>query len=77
MAISILKTMQFYAYSLIQLLIEPGLFFRELAQKTDKKKTLKRAIGFMVICSLFFAGASLLTGVYAKSVFQMAVNDLR
>ncbi len=73
MAISILKTMQFYAYSLIQLLIEPGLFFRELAQKTDKKKTLKRAIGFMVICSLFFAGASLLTGVYAKSVFQMAI----
>ena len=66
---SILKALQFYAFSLIQLLIEPGLFFRELAQKT----TIKRATGFMVICSVFFAGASLLTGVYAKSIFQMAI----
>jgi hypothetical protein len=66
---SILKALQFYAFSLIQLLIEPGLFFRELAHKT----TMKRATGFMVICSVFFAGASLLTGVYSKSVFQMAI----
>ena len=69
MAKSILEALQFYAYSLIQLLIEPGLFFRELDQKT----TGKRAIGFMVICSIFFAVASLLTGVYDRSVFQMAV----
>ena len=69
MAKSILKALQFYAYSLIQLLIEPGLFFRELPQKT----TAKRAIGFMVICSIFFAVASLLTGAYDRSVFQMAV----
>jgi len=66
---SILKALQFYSFSLIQLLIEPGLFFRELAHK----KTMKRATGFMVICSIFFAGASLLTGVYSKSVFQMAI----
>ena len=69
MAKSILDALQFYAYSLIQLLIEPGLFFRELGQKT----TVKRAIGFMVICSIFFAVASLLTGNYDRSVLQMAV----
>jgi len=28
---STLKSWQFYSYSLIQLLIEPGLFFKELA----------------------------------------------
>lgn len=66
---SILKSWQFYSYSLIQLLIEPGHFFRELPEKT----TLRRALGFMVICCGFFAFASLLTGAYSKSVHVMAI----
>ena len=64
-----LKNGQFYAYSLIQLLIEPGLFFTELPKKTS----MGRALGFMVICCGFFAIASLLTGVYARSVWIMGV----
>ena len=52
---STLKSGQFYAYSMIQLLIEPGLFFKELSGRTS----LGRALGFMVICSSFFAIASL------------------
>jgi len=66
---STIKSGQFYAYSLIQLLIEPGVFFKELAEKT----TLRKALGFMVICSVFFAIASLLTGAYSKSVWIMGV----
>jgi len=65
---SFLKTGQFYASSVIQLLIEPGLFFWELPEKI----TLKRTLGFMMICSVFFAGASLLTGDYSRSVWKMA-----
>ncbi|MCK5695696.1 MAG: hypothetical protein KAH62_03695 [Desulfobacula sp.] len=65
---STLKTWRFYSYSLIQLLIEPGLFFKELAEKT----TLRRTLGFMVICCGFFAGANLLTGAYSKPVWIMA-----
>jgi len=63
------KAWQFYAYSLIQLLVEPGLFFKELAEKT----TFKRALGFMVIGSVFFSVASLLTGAYSKPVWIMAI----
>jgi hypothetical protein len=66
---SALKSWQFYSYSLIQLLIEPGLFFRELAEKT----TLRRTLGFMVICCGFFTGASLLTGAYSRPVWIMAI----
>lgn len=66
---STLKSWQFYSYSLIQLLIEPGLFFKELSGKT----TLRRTLGFMVICCGFFAGASLLTGAYSKLVWIMAI----
>ncbi len=65
---STLKNWRFYSYSLIQLLIEPGLFFKELVEKT----TLRRTLGFMVICCGFFAGASLLTGAYSKPVWIMA-----
>lgn len=64
---STLKVCKFYSYSLIQLLIEPGEFFKELAEKT----TLRRAAGFMVICSVFFAVASLLTGYYSRPVWIM------
>ncbi len=66
---SAIKSWQFYAYSIIQLLIEPGVFFKELAEKTTVKKTL----GFMVICCSFFAMASLLTGTYFRSVWIMAI----
>ncbi|MCK5164304.1 MAG: hypothetical protein KAQ72_11325 [Desulfobacula sp.] len=66
---STLKSCQFYSYSLIQLLIEPGHFFRELGEKT----TVRKALGFMVICSVFFAIASLLTGAYSKPVWIMAI----
>ncbi|MBT3487979.1 MAG: hypothetical protein HOG03_22155 [Desulfobacula sp.] len=65
---SLLKAWQFYSYSLIQLLIEPGQFFKELAGET----TLKRSFGFIAICSIFFAVASLLTGAYSKPVWIMA-----
>ncbi|MFH2092382.1 MAG: YIP1 family protein [Pseudomonadota bacterium] len=66
---SMLKIWQFYAYSLIQVLIEPGAFFKGLADKTTFRKTL----GFMVICSVFFAVASLLTGAYSKPVWIMSI----
>ena len=66
---STLKSWQFYSYSLIQLLIEPGQFFRELAENT----TLKRTLGFMVICCGFFSIASLLTGAYSRPVWIMAI----
>ena len=64
-----LKAWQFYSYSLIQLLIEPGQFFKELAENT----TLKKTLGFMVICCSFFAMASLLTGAYSRPVWIMAI----
>ncbi len=64
-----LKIWQFYSYSLIQLLIEPGQFFKELTEKT----TLKRALGFMVLCCCFFAMASLLTGAYSRPAWIMAI----
>ena len=55
---------RFFAYALIQLLIEPGLFFRELAEKTRPR----RAVEFIGICCLFHALASLLTGAYSQPV---------
>ena len=59
---------RFYAYALIQLLIEPGLFFRELVEKTRPR----RAAEFMVICCMFYTLASLLTGAYSQPVRIMA-----
>jgi len=64
-----LKAWQFYSYSLIQLLIEPGLFFKEFSEKT----TLRKTLGFMLICCAFFSGASLLTGSYSRPVWIMAI----
>ena len=49
---------------MIQILIEPRLFFTELAEK----KTLGKSLGFCVLCSLFFVSASLLTGGYDSPV---------
>ncbi len=69
MVASTLKNWRFYSYSLIQLLIEPGQFFKELPGKI----TIRKAIGFMVICSVFFSVASLLTGQYSRSFWIMAI----
>ena len=64
-----LKIWQFYSYSLIQLLIEPGQFFKELPEKATVRKT----VGFMAICCVFFTIASLLTGAYTKPGWIMAI----
>jgi hypothetical protein len=63
-----LQAGRFYAYALIQLLIEPGLFFRELVENNRPR----RAVEFMVICCLFYTLASLLTGAYSQPVVIMA-----
>jgi hypothetical protein len=68
MVTAAMKAGRFYAYALIQLLIEPGLFFKELVKKTR----LRRAVEFMVICCLFYTLASLLTGAYSHTVRIMA-----
>jgi hypothetical protein len=68
MVTAAVKAGRFYAYALIQLLIEPGLFFRELLEKTR----LRRAVEFMVIGCLFYTLASLLTGAYTQPVRIMA-----
>jgi hypothetical protein len=69
MVSAVRKSGRFYAYALIQLLIEPGLFFRELVEKTRPR----RAVEFMVICCLFYALASLLTGAYSQPVGIMGL----
>jgi hypothetical protein len=68
MVTAALNAGRFYAYALIQLLIEPGLFFRELVEKIRPR----RAVAFMVICCLFYTLASLLTGAYSQPVRIMA-----
>jgi hypothetical protein len=68
MVTAALKAGRFHAYALIQLLIEPALFFKELVEKTRPR----RAVEFMVICCLFYALASLLTGAYSHPVRIMA-----
>ncbi|EMS80705.1 YIP1 family protein [Desulfotignum phosphitoxidans] len=68
MVTAALQAGRFHAYALIQLLIEPGLFFKELVEKTRPR----RAVEFMVICCLFYALASLLTGAYSQPVWIMA-----
>lgn len=66
---SSIKNCQFYAYAIVQLLIEPGQFFTELPKKT----TVKMTLGFMVLSSLFYALASLLTGAYGQPVWIMSI----
>lgn len=66
---SSLKAWQFYSYSLIQLLIEPGQFFKDLPDKA----TLRKTLGFMVICCAFFTIASLLTGAYSRPAWVMGI----
>jgi len=61
---NILKTCQFYGYAVIQILIEPRQFFKEL----PKNETTAKSLGFCVICSLFYTTASLLTGTYPSPV---------
>ncbi len=66
---SSLKNCQFYAYAIVQLLIEPGQFFMELPGKTTAKIT----VGFMVLSSVFYAVASLLTGAYGQPMWIMSI----
>ncbi len=66
---SSVKNCQFYAYAIVQLLIEPGQFFMELPRKT----TVKITLGFMMLSSFFYAVASLLTGAYGQSVWIMSI----
>ena len=66
---SSLKNCQFYAYAIVQLLIEPGQFFMELSGKI----TVKTTVGFMLLSSLFYAVASLLTGAYAQPMWIMSL----
>jgi hypothetical protein len=60
----IFKACQFYGYAVIQILIEPRQFFREL----PKNATMATSFGFCMICSLFYTAASLLTGTYPDPV---------
>ncbi|OGR22294.1 MAG: hypothetical protein A2277_17025 [Desulfobacterales bacterium RIFOXYA12_FULL_46_15] len=60
MAGQIVKIFQFYGYALIQILIEPKRFFTELPDNAS----LIVSLGFCTVCSLFYTGASLLTGGY-------------
>jgi len=66
---SSIKNCQFYAYAIVQLLIEPGQFFKELPKKT----TVKITLGFMLLSSVFYAAASLLTGAYEQPVWIMGI----
>lgn len=56
---AILDTVKFYSHALIQLLIEPGAFFRMLPETISAV----RVWGFLAFGTCFFALASLLTGV--------------
>ncbi len=64
-----LKFWQFYAQSFVQLLIEPGQFFKELQNKIEPH----RVYGFFLICCGFFSLASLLTGNYSRAAWQMGI----
>ena len=55
----ILNALKFYSHALIQLLIEPAVFFRSLPENN----TPARVWGFLGCGACFFAVASLLTGV--------------
>lgn len=64
------KNYQFYAYAVVQLLIEPGQFFTELPRKNG----VRRAVGFVCGSALFYAAASLLTGGYGQqAAWKMGV----
>jgi hypothetical protein len=69
MVAAAIKAGRFCGYASIQLLIEPGLFFKELEEKTRPR----RAVEFMVLCCLFYTLASLLTGAYSQPLGIMAV----
>lgn len=60
----VLKSFQFYGYAVIQLLIEPRLFFTELSRQA----TWMKSLGFCIICSIFYVAAGLLAGSYPNPV---------
>ncbi|WDP88547.1 MAG: hypothetical protein HUN04_01835 [Desulfobacter sp.] len=61
--------LKFYGHSLIQLLIEPALFFSAL----PLEHTTGRALGFTALGAGFYAGAGLLTGPGPHSAALMAL----
>jgi len=63
------EILRFYGYGLIQLLIEPGVFFASLPEK----HTLAGTLGFLGLSSGFYAGAGLLTGAVNSSPAVMAL----
>ncbi len=60
----LLKSFRLYVYAVVKLLIDPKLFFTQLANNA----TFLNSFGFCFICSLFFTAANLLTGEYAKPI---------
>lgn len=62
------QTGRFYAEAFIQLLIEPGAFFREL----PRRATPLSSLGFMMICCVFYTVASLLTGALGRPTWISA-----
>ena len=56
---AIVNAVKFYSHALIQLLIEPSVFFRVLPETASAA----RVWGFLACSTCFFALASLLTGV--------------
>ncbi|WDP87441.1 MAG: hypothetical protein HUN05_21830 [Desulfobacter sp.] len=66
---TIYDTLKFYARGIIELLIEPRFFFTTLPEKN----TLAKALGFLGLSSLFFAGASLLTGASSGNPVVMGL----
>jgi len=62
---------RFYGLALIQLLIEPGVFFAAL----PVKHTLGGTLGFLGLSSGFYAGAGLLTGAAPGSPAAMALTS--
>ncbi len=67
---ALMETGQFYALAFIQILIEPGQFFKKLPEKTGPA----RSLGFLTICNCFFVMASLLTGACSLPVWEMALT---
>lgn len=65
----VLRSFQFYGYAVIQILIEPRLFFKELPGNT----TWVKSLGFCMICSTFYVFAGILAGSAASPVKTGAV----
>ncbi|MEH0021757.1 MAG: YIP1 family protein [Desulfobacter sp.] len=79
MVVRVWDVLRFYAYALIQILIEPSLFFNRLSEQ----HTLSRALVFLGICAVFNAAACMLTGevraggiVFANALAMVVLSAL-